>query len=159
MKKIILTESQTKKLMKKVINERYLDDERNHMTVNCDFGYHGVTYKGGEIDDIGKIAFDVSYEIDMEWRSYGIKGISVGQFQGPKYVELEITYFPAGTNPNDDSIEEIITLPLDWTNLVNTNNNEELGYFGMDDDLDIILANDQQGNIIVKSIEVNMRGF
>lgn len=158
MKKIVLTEQQTKKLMDHIINEQSRNDERNSIFATCDFGYHGVTYKGGEIADISKVNFTLSYIVDIEWREYGIKGIYVGGFNGPSHIELEISYYPAN-DPDGDFIDETITIPIDWQSQVVTNNDNELGYFGIDQDIEIILTNDQEGNVIVKSIEINVQNF
>jgi hypothetical protein len=152
MKKLILTETQANKLIKKVIGEKYPDSDRFHIMVNCDFLYHGVTYKGGEIASIGQIQFPVTYDVDVEYRSYGVKGISVYNIQGPQAIDVEIDYYPPGGS--DDYIEDMFKLELDWDELVVTSQNTSLGYFGVDQDLVIILSNDEQGNIIAKSIEV-----
>lgn len=158
MKKIILTEQQTKKLMGHIINEQSVNDHKNSIFATCDFGYHGVTYKGGEIADISKVNFELSYIVDIEWRKYGIKGIYVGGFNGPSHIELEISYYPTN-DPNADFIEDTVIIPIDWQSQVVTNNNDNIGYFGIDQDIDIILDNDQEGNIIVKTIEINVQNF
>jgi hypothetical protein len=154
MKKLILTETQANKLIKKVIGEKYPDSDRFHIMVNCDFLYHGVTYKGGEIASIGQIQFPVTYNVDVEFRSYGIKGISVYNIQGPKTIDLEIDYYPPDRLDNHIDDMDLFKLQLDWDKLLTSTQNDTLGYFGVDEDLGIILSNDDQGNVIAKSIEV-----
>ncbi|OQC44327.1 MAG: hypothetical protein BWX59_01986 [Bacteroidetes bacterium ADurb.Bin028] len=158
MKKVILTESQTKTLMDNIIKEQTINDRTNLVYATGDFGYIGTTFKGGEIADISKINFELSYIVDIEWRKYGIKGIYVTNIKGPSHIELEISYYPAN-DPDGDFIEENITIPIDWNSQVITNETDDLGYFGVDSDIEINLTNDNNGNIIVKNIEINVQNF
>ena len=48
MKKVILTESQTKTLMDNIIKEQTINDRTNLVYATGDFGYIGTTFKGGE---------------------------------------------------------------------------------------------------------------
>jgi len=156
MKKIILTESQTQKLVTKIISERYPMDDKFQADVECDFLYHGVKFKGNDITDISRIQFPITFDIDVAYRSFGINGISIYDLQGPEEIEAEITYNTPGS---DEYMEDLLTLRLDWNNMVNANVDERLGYFGIGQDIEIELTNDDQGNVIVGSINLNINGF
>lgn len=153
MKKIILTEEQTQKLMTNVINEKYPDEDQFYEQVTCDFSYHGAKFKGGEINDILKPQFTITYNIDVDYRSYGIKEISVYNIQGPNEIEAEIQYYPPDS---DDYVEDILKLRLNWDNMVVTNEDQNMGYIGVHQDIEIELINDEQGNLVAKSIIVTL---
>jgi hypothetical protein len=82
----------------------------------------------------------------MDIRSYGIRGISVYNPSGPSEIELEISYFVNG----DDEDEDIVTIPLDWENV--NEDNGSIGWIGYDNEIDINLKNDENGNIVVDSM-------
>ena len=166
MKKIVLTEKQSKKLVNKLINEQARswhdlihDDGRQHVEVECDFDYYHLTYKGGQIDDILKNKLNISFLVEPEWRSYGIKSISVYDIRGPEEIELEIAYYPANSGRDDDSVEEGFNLKLDWDNMLQTEDDETLGWFGVSNEMSIELANDGQGGLVAKSINIGVHGF
>jgi len=163
MKKIILTEEQSKKLVDRLINEQSRswrdllnDDGRMHVEVDCSFYYHRATFKGGEIDSVSNNKMSVSFLLEPEWRSYGIKSISVYDIKGPEAVELWIEYFVEG---KEDPEETTFDLKLDWENMLQTEDDESLGWFGISDDIEIELGNDPQGGLIATSINVGIRGF
>lgn len=158
MKKIILTESQAKNLVGKVINEQSSNIGNYFMPVICDFEYYHVTYKQQEILSISKTSFNLSFDIDIESRKYGIKGIYVGGFRGPSQLELELEYLP-DNDPDKDPMETTITVPIDWQSQVSSIPDDTLDYFGIDEDVEIYLGNDQDGNIIVKNIELRVQSF
>lgn len=148
MKKVIINEKQAKKLMGKLISEQYTDDDRYRQEVTCQFGYHGLTYKGGEIDWIPDATMTVSFRIDMEARSYGIKSISVYDFQGPSEVVVPVTYYPEGS---DDSVDEDVVIKLNWDD-VTTDDAVDVGWIGIDNVVEVELSVDESGNFISKGI-------
>jgi len=155
MKKIILTEEQSKKLMDKIISEQYADNDRYSQEVRCSFGYHKKTFKGYDIDWIDDGRFNLSFRIDMEARSYGIKGISVYDFQGPEEIDIIVTYYPEGQD--DDSIDEEMIIRPDWSN-VNTDE-ADIGWIGIDQDIEMDLTNDESGNLIAAGILIHSKGI
>jgi len=161
MKKIVLTTEQTNKLMGHIINEQnrslydMMYEDKRKIEVTCDFDYHGLRYKGGEINDILKSNFVVTYVVEPEWRSYGISSIYVYNISGPEEIEVEIEYYTDETS--DDHVEEYITLKLDWENMINIEESDTLGYIGVSPDITITLENDNEGGLIVKSINVDVR--
>jgi hypothetical protein len=172
MKKVVLTEQQTDKLMKKVVNEQnslheliHSDPDIHFIEVRiCDFSHHRVTFKGKEIIDVSLgWKFKIEYRVEPEYRKYGIKTISVYGIRGPKEIDVNIEYYGRQSDPeslnNDSEVEETIKLPLNWDEMVIEHNDESLPYFGVDDEVDIELANDAQGNLIVKAINIDVRNF
>jgi hypothetical protein len=166
MKKVIITEEQASKLVKQVTNEQtrsihdliHSDPDIHTVEIRkCNFYYHNLKYKGQEIDDVNLgWKFDLKYRVDVEWRSYGIKGISVYDFRGPDKMDLTISYYsPEDPENMGDTIDETIELPVNWDAVVVTEEDDELGYYGVDNnDVEVHLINDQQGNIIIKSIRL-----
>ena len=102
MKKIVLTTEQMDKINEYVSSEgetnelnEGMGDNRYEMKCELDFIYSsGLTFKGQEIEDIENLEYTVSYLIDSEHRSWGIKSISVYDVQGPEELELYIQYYP-----------------------------------------------------------------
>ena len=167
MKKIILTEQQTGKLLNKILDEQVpsvrateysLDDGRYHITVDCEFDNYRSTYKSGEIYDIPNIKFDVSYLIDISHESYGINDISIYDIKGPKEIKTIIEYYPWDNKPEDKSITEPLTLFLDWRKL-DIDKDYEMEYFGVDKKIMVYVVNDGEGGLKVKQISVTLKEF
>jgi len=156
MKKIILNEKQVDKLMNKVVSEQQSDDGRYRIKVECEYESYGVKFQGQEVDEInGWKDFTVTYMIDQEHRSYGITTLSPYAFSGPKEVELEIDYY----NGEDEHTTEVpMTVSLDWDKVTSTRD-EDIGYIGMSSFMSIVLMNDQEGNIVVKEINITYNGI
>lgn len=163
MKKIVITEEQMSKINDYVsneesksttINESYGDD-RYEMKCKFDFNYaSNLLYKGGEIDDIGYGAeYTLSFRIDQEHRSWGIKNISVYDVQGPEELEVEVVYYPEGSDQDSDSVTEYAMVKVDWDS-INYDSEEPRGMVGIDEDVEIELGNDSEGNFIVNEIRV-----
>lgn len=168
MKKLVLTEKQSEKLAKMVSEQsRSLYDLMNRdpnihsiQVRDCYFHHRNLTYKGQNVEDITLgWKFNIQYRIDVEWREYGIKGISVYGFQGPKEMDITLSYYPNTNNPdNIDPVEQTLQLPVNW-DAVETHQDENLGFFGVDDEIQIDLVNDQQGNIVIDTIHLNTYSF
>ena len=86
MTQIILTETQLKNLTKRLNEDS--TDSKYRMECEVDLNYFGAKYKGLEIDDITTSKMTLTFDIDMEGRSWGIKDISVYNVQGPSEIEL-----------------------------------------------------------------------
>ena len=154
MKKIILTESQIKTLTDKLINESShfsTDDEfKIECKVNLNYYNATTTYKQGEINHIITSNIQLTHNIDMNVRSYGIKDISIYNLKGPSEIELEIYYY----GENDENLEDVITVPLNWEN-VEMQKDEDLGYIGISNNIQIDIENDENGDLVVTGIIVN----
>jgi hypothetical protein len=169
MKKLILTERQTKGLVNNIIKEQVpamrateysLNDGRYRKRLRCKFyDIQELTYNGYEVtgfaDGIYKVDYtyvDVSYLIDIIHETYGIKDIIVNDIKGPTAIEIDIEYL----KDNEDTIREKITLPINWKK-VKVIEEFDMEYFGLADDLEITIVNDDRGSITIKSMEVGIR--
>ena len=52
-----------------------------------------MTFNGNEISDIVSSEIDFTFNIDLSFKSYGIKDISVYNPQGPSEIELTVIYY------------------------------------------------------------------
>lgn len=146
MKKIILTENQLN-TVKKRINEGAIGNERYARKVSVHVETYYAKINGEDIDWAVCSDMDVNYLIEMEHRSWGIKGISLYSIQGPSEVELTIT-------PQVEDGEDIeIRVPLNWEN-VEEETQEGEGVITIGDEINLVLGNDENGNIVVSSIQV-----
>ena len=160
MKKIVLTTEQMDKVTEYVSNENLesteinesLNDDRYEMKCKIDFNYASdLKFKGQEIEDIGYgLEYTLSFRIDQEHRSWGIKNMSVYDVQGPEELEVEVVFYPEGS---DDPKEEYITLKVDWDS-TDYQSEEPKGMIGIDEDVEMELVNDSEGNIVVKEISI-----
>lgn len=149
MTKIILTESQLKALAKN-LNEDSMNG-KYRMECEVDVNYFGAKYKGLEIDDITTSNMTLTFDIDMEGRSWGIKDISVYNVQGPSEIEVEVVYYP---EEGEDSVDETITIPINWEN-VDMQKDDELSYIGIGRDIQIDLTNNESGELVFDGVIVN----
>ena len=88
--------------------------------VTIDLVSYGITYKSNEVDEITTSDIDISFLIDMEYREWGIKSISIYNFQGPKEIELEVKYY----GENDEELYKTIKVSLDWEKVIIEKSNE-----------------------------------
>lgn len=176
MKKILLTERQSKKLVDKIINEQVpamrateyaLSDGRYHMKCqfNLNYEYEGlITYKGGEIDDISDGLGDVSFLIEMDHEQYGIKKIKITDIKGPNAIKATIQYYPVGSSSDDEDwwekrIEEKTTIPLNWRKLKVDNGGYRMNYYGVDKVIDVDLKPDGNGGLIGDIMEATTKEY
>lgn len=150
MTKIVITESQLKKLTKN-LNENYVDlNDTYKEECKVDIYDYGLKFKGYEINTISTPNIIVTFQIDMHVKSYGITDISIVNVNGPSEIELEIYY-----NSEDDSdMEETITIPINWEN-VDMQQDDTLGWIGVDNIIQIDLVNNENGELVVNGIIVN----
>jgi hypothetical protein len=146
MKNIVLTENQLN-TVKKHISESAVGNERYGRDVSVSVSTYGAKINGEDIDWAVCSDMKVTYLIEMEHRSWGIKGISLYSIQGPSEVELTIT-------PQVEDGEDIeITVPLNWEN-VEEETQEGEGVITIGNEIELTLGNDESGNIVVSSIHV-----
>ena len=143
MSKFIFTESQLK-LIKRNLNEGHLDTNDEYEAEDCKITLYGnVRYNGREIDDISTPQINFKFNIDMEVKGYGITEIFPYNPSGPSEIELEVSY--------DGESEDIITIPLDWEN-VNEEKSSDIGWIGYENQIEIYLKNDENGDIVVDTM-------
>jgi len=146
MKKIVLTENQVQ-MVKKHITESAVGNERYGREVSVSVGTYGAKINGEDIDWAVCSDMKVTYLIEMEHRSWGIKGISLYSIQGPSEIELTIT-------PQVEDADDIdITVQLNWEN-VEEETQEGEGVITIGNEIELSLGNDENGNIIVDSIHI-----
>ena len=150
MTKIVITESQLKKLTKN-LNEYYVDlNDTYKEECKVDIYDYGLKFKGYEINTISTPNIIVTFQIDMHVKSYGIVDISVVNVNGPSEIELEIHYY----GEEDSDMEETITIPINWEN-VDMQKDDELGWIGINNNIQVDLVNDENGKLVVDGIIVN----
>jgi hypothetical protein len=146
MKNIVLTENQLN-TVKRHISESAVGNERYGRDVSVSVSTYGAKINGEDIDWAVCSDMKVTYLIEMEHRSWGIKGISLYSIQGPSEIELTIT-------PQVEDGEDVeITVPLNWEN-VEEETQEGEGVITIGNEIELTLGNDESGNIIVSSIHV-----
>jgi hypothetical protein len=146
MRKIILTENQME-MLKNQINEGAINNDRYSREVSVDVNTYGAKINGEDIDWATCSDMKLTFLIEMEHRSWGVKNISLYSIQGPSEIELTIT-------PRVDDGEDVyITVPLNWDN-VEMETQEGEGVITIGSEIDINLSNDENGNITVESIHV-----
>lgn len=143
--KIRITESQLERLRTN-LNEEPLDDKYVR-EVEAKF-YQG-TYKGYEINDISPIKIRVSFSIDIEMKSWGIRDINLGGITGPSEVEVEVNYYI----DNDNTEDAYVTIPLDWSKLI-TEKDSSSGIITVGDEVEIYLMENEEGNLVVERMEM-----
>ena len=145
MKKILVTENQLN-MIRKNIKEGY-GDERYERVVSVDVETYGVKFNGNDIDWAVAGDMRLSFLIDQDHRSWGIKDISLYDIQGPDEIELTIT-------PQVDDADDVeITVSLDWEN-VERETQENEGVVTIGSEIILKLGNNENGDIIVESIHV-----
>ena len=143
--KIRLTESQLERL-KANLNEAPVD-ERYNREIAAKF--YGNTYKGYDINDIPETKMRILFDIDMDYRSWGIKDISLGNISGPSEVEVEVNYYL----DNDNTEDAYVTIPLDWSKLI-TEKDSGNRIITVGDEIEIYLMQNEEGNLVVERMEM-----
>lgn len=134
-------------MVKKQVTEGAIGNERYGRDVSVSVGTYGAKINGNDIDWAVCSDMKVTYLIEMEHRSWGIKGISLYSIQGPSEIELTIT-------PQVEDADDIdITVQLNWEN-VEEETQEGEGVITIGNEIEVSLGNDENGNIIVTSIHV-----
>ena len=143
--KIRLTESQLERLRTN-LNEGPLD-EKYVREVKASFNYK--TYMGYEINDIAPIKIRVSFSIDVEMKSWGIRDINLGGITGPSEIEVEVNYYI----DNDNTADAYVTIPLDWSKLT-TEKDSGNGIITVGDEVEIYLIQNEEGNLVFDKMEM-----
>jgi len=149
--KIKLTEGQVQRL--KHISEG--QEDKYNTQVNVSF----ITSKDFnfpyEINDIISTNTRVSFDIDVEYKSWGIKGISLYNIQGPEAIEAEIEFYGENYNENDDDLRTAtIPVKLDWENVLKVENESGTGLVTIDNDIEITLAGNSETGFYAREIQV-----
>lgn len=133
-----------------LVKEGYGDD-RYEMECEVDLTYYKTKFNGKEVEYATADKMRVSFLIDIEARSWGIKYLNVYDVRGPKELDVQLEYYIDETG--DEHRDQMIAVPIDWDKVVMTKN-EELGHIGIDNVVRVTIGNDSSGNIVVQEIEV-----
>jgi|LakMenE18May11ns_1017448.scaffolds.fasta_scaffold9415255_2 hypothetical protein len=146
MTKIILTEGQLKKLTKK-LTEGTIKGNEYEDSVSVDVETYGVKVNGEDIDWASCADMRLTYDIHIEFASWGIDSIYLTNIKGPSEIEIEIT--PQTDEQQDDVY---LNLPYDWENV--TIEEEQGSSVTVGREITIKLKNDESGKIVIESITV-----
>ena len=147
--KLKITESQLQTIKRKLTENVVSNNSYNRM-VKLSF-QGNPTYNGMEISNINDETVNITYGIDLEVRHWGIKSIILYNIQGPSDITIDIQAYDV----NDEMVLETIPLKLDWDNAKYSSYQDE-GVITVSDEIEIFLTNDNDGNIIVKEINVTI---
>lgn len=128
--------------------------------VKVDIMSYWTKYKGQEILDVSVDELRINFEIDMEVREWGIKTLSIYNIIGYDEIEMEISYLYSrsqGLIPNDsgEEMEKTIKLPINWK-MLKENELTGGGFISVGDVLNIDLGNDENGDIVIKNLEIDV---
>lgn len=162
MKKIKLSEKQMKMISEFVLNEtdsteevvnESLDNDRYVQECTVDFNFGSdLKFEGNEVSDIESIDMKVTFLIEVEHKSWGIKSIYLYDIQGPEEIDIYLDVYEEGDDDFNPT-EKTSTLKLEWGG-VDIEDNSGQGMIGIDRNVEIDLENDSEGNIIVSKIIV-----
>ena len=148
------------KLSPKQLKESYYEEsempleegvsDNKSREVKLSVSTYQATINGNEIDWVEASSVKLSYLIDIEAREWGIKGISLYAIEGPSEIELEVSYYPEGS---DDPEQMTITVPLNWDN---ANKEEESGneVITVGEEVELQLSNNDKGELFVSEITI-----
>lgn len=146
--KIKITEGQLERIKSQITEQ---GGGRYNREVNLNFNGYRANYKGNEINDIPSFKVRLSYDIDIEGGSWGIKDISLGNISGPSEIDVEVEYYI-----DDDNTETVILpMKINWDMIV-IEEEKDMGRISVGDDVDIELVNDVEGNLMIKEIKATV---
>jgi hypothetical protein len=106
------------------------------------------------IDDVDSWTkkINVTYVIEQEHRSWGIKNISLYNIKGPESIDVEMTLYPEGS---DEPVTKEVTIPLDWENNLSISNEEGKGLITIGDVVNVIVYVGEN-NLITTELELDV---
>jgi hypothetical protein len=147
MKKIVISENQYKNLQKMITED---SDNRYERKVEVSVGTTGeYRYDGMVLDEITTYYNEMrlTYLIEQEHRSWGIKGISLYDIQGYPEIEVELHLYPEDSNDANDEIIKEVKIPLDWSTL-HTETYDQESVVTIGDTLNISIHVDKEGKFV-----------
>jgi hypothetical protein len=140
MKKVVLTESQLNMVKRHIAEEESNDRYERKVEVSVGTPTGEYRYENMVIDEI-TTDYDemrLTYLIEQEHRSWGIKNISLYDIKGYDEIEVKLHLYPENSEDFDDVVIKEVKIPLDWDTL-NVTTNEGKGMVTIDDRLDITI--------------------
>ena len=116
-KKILITESQYKRLGN-LLSEQSVNDFRDFSTtVDVEIDYLHREFNGRSIWGVSPVdkKIQITFDIDIYLRKWGIDDVMLTNFRGPKTIDLELELEPVSDDDEDYYYEHRIV--LDWTNV------------------------------------------
>jgi hypothetical protein len=148
MKKIIVTENQYTKIQE-FVNEDVDSQHRFKFEVEVDVNYNGKI--SHLVESITAPKMILSYLIDAEYRSWGIKSISLYDIKGPESIELEVQYYES--DQEIDPQTKYVQVLLDWENAEKTEENG-MGVVCVDKEISIEITENENNDLICKKITI-----
>jgi hypothetical protein len=148
MAKFVITEEQFN-LIKKELSEDVKDvkDDRYQRSIKVDVDTYDATINGETIDWAVSDKIQLSYLIDVEFKSWGIKDINLYDIQGPSEIEVVIT-------PQvEDAEDVVVTVSCDWEN-IEIETEKGIGLVTVGDEITLKLGNNENGDLICQGIVV-----
>jgi hypothetical protein len=146
--RIKLTESQIERI--KNISEGQENKYNREIILNFNKG-NNFDFKGMEVDWLEKTKIRLSFDIDIEARSWGIKGIMLYNITGPEEVEMEVVYYP---NESDDSESGYFPVKLDWEKALVVSNEDSSGLITVGDEIEVYVEGSVESGFFASKIEV-----
>lgn len=151
--KVKLTENQYKNIQKLITED---SNNRYERKVNVSVGTTGQSeYEGMILDEITMFDTEMrlTYLIEQEHRSWGIKDISLYDIKGYDDIEVTLYLYPHDSNDSDDAITKEIRIPLDWSKL-DVDTNQSHGIISVGDTLHITIYVEDGKLVTDMSIDV-----
>ncbi|TXG84680.1 MAG: hypothetical protein E6R13_02805 [Spirochaetes bacterium] len=149
--KLRITESQLERLKNKITEE--VSPNSYSRVIKPSFNTYELKIDGHDVEAIDCGDIRLSFEIGLESRSWGIKGIDLGNIQGPSEVEAEITYYVTDEEGDYVTQEKSVVIYFDWST-ANVEYSDKSGVITIDDDVEISLRNAENGNYIATEINI-----
>jgi len=153
MAKFKLTENQLDRVKKTILTEQ--NDNTYSREILISFSSNSnQRYDGMTIDDVDSWTkkINVTYVIEQEHRSWGIKNISLYNIKGPESIDVEMTLYPEGS---DEPVTKEVTIPLDWENNLSISNEEGKGLITVGDVVNVIVYIGEN-NLITTELELDV---
>jgi len=145
--KLIITESQFDRV-KPFLTEEGTGKYSTEVTLR--FYPYNAKLKGYEVGLIEDVKVSLRFDIHIEAKSWGIKSIDVTNITGPKEVEAEVEYY----DQNGEPVTIQVPIPINWDAAVINSENSSL--ITIDNDVDVYVTSDSDGNLIVKTLEMTI---
>ncbi len=151
--KLRITESQLERLRSKITEE--VSPNEYSRVIKPSFNTYDLEIDGHEVEAIDCGDIRLTFSIGLEQRSWGIKGIDLGNIQGPSEVEAEFTYYATDEEGDYVAQDKTMVIYFDWST-ANIETSDKSGVVTIDDDVEISLRKAENGNFIATEINITV---
>jgi len=132
-------------------------DSSYRTEVEVEVNYYGSSFKGREINTIDTNKIFITFDIEIEYKTWGINGISIWNIQGPSEIQLSVEYYGNEIIEDDfENLTEDLMLKLDWDKI---KMDEEIGNGALTvEKISIELINDPSGGFVVTGKDLMKSG-